>query len=187
LSGTRAQRASLEGIEFRPTRLALHTDPIYASSNPVSWSFLNCQVTGSYCEASMWLATVVTSPPPPTAAKLWKSWVTHRRDQPVRVLHEAEFTHMMPTPSTISAQGTMSRLQGRDGLWFAGGFLHPTTRRRRRCDRQSDWRGLGAASARSKALLTAADERDPRHSSFADAICSRDRKPTGTAVRPSLA
>ena len=163
LSGTRPQQASLEAIEFRPARLALHSDPIYAPANPGCWSFLNCQITGSYCEASMWLAAVITGPPPRTAARLWKSWVTHRRDQPVTVLHDAGFMHMMPTPSTLVAQGAVSRLQGRDGLWFAGGFLHPYD------SQETALRsalgvalGLGATSTRGKTLLAAADERDVR-------------------------
>jgi hypothetical protein len=70
---------------------------------------------------------------------------------------------MMPTLSTLSAQGAMSRLQGQDGLWFAGGFLHPYD------SQETALRsaigvalGLGAPSTRSKAMLAAADERDVR-------------------------
>ena len=35
----------------------------------------------------MWLADVVSGAPPGTAAKLWRSWTTHRLLQPSQVLH----------------------------------------------------------------------------------------------------
>ena len=121
-----AQRAALGGIEFHHASLALHTDPIYAPVNPDYRSFLNCQPHGtSFCEASMWLAEVTTGAPPATAAKLWKSWTTHRPLQPTQVLHQANFMHMLPTPASIQAQTDAHRLQGRTGLWFAGGYLFP--------------------------------------------------------------
>ena len=121
-----AQLSALGGIEFHHASLALHTDPIYASVNPDYWSFLNCQPHGTgFCEASMWLAEVVTGAPPATAAKLWKSWTTHRPLQPTQVLHQASFMHMLPTPASIQAQTETRQLQGRTGLWFAGGYLFP--------------------------------------------------------------
>jgi predicted NAD/FAD-binding protein len=121
-----AEQSALGGIEFHHASLALHTDPIYASANPMYWSFLNCQPHGaSFCEASMWLAGVVTGAPAETAAKLWKSWTTHRPVQPAAVLHQADFMHMLPTPASIQAQTDTRLLQGKTGLWFAGGYLYP--------------------------------------------------------------
>jgi predicted NAD/FAD-binding protein len=118
--------SALSGIEFHHASLALHKDPIYASVNPDYWSFLNCQPHGtSFCEASMWMAGVVTGAPPETAAKLWKSWTTHRQLQPAEVLHQADFMHMLPTPASIQAQLDTRALQGKTGLWFAGGYLVP--------------------------------------------------------------
>ena len=60
IPGTELQQAALAGIEFRPSRLALHTDPIYAPANPLEWSFFNAEIEGGYCEASMWLANVLS-------------------------------------------------------------------------------------------------------------------------------
>jgi len=120
-----AERSALGGIEFHHASLALHTDPVYAPANSMYWSFLNCQLHGaSFCEASMWMANVVTGAPPETAAKLWKSWTTHRQ-QPAQVLHQADFMHMLPTPASIQAQTNTRLLQGKTGLWFAGGYLFP--------------------------------------------------------------
>ena len=121
-----AEQSALSGIEFHHASLALHTDPIYAPADPMYWSFLNCQLHGAgFCESSMWLADVVTGAPPATAAKLWKSWTTHRQQQPAEVLHQADFMHMLPTPASIQAQTDTRLLQGKTGLWFAGGYLFP--------------------------------------------------------------
>jgi predicted NAD/FAD-binding protein len=123
LPGAALQRAALAGMAFHDARLALHTDPVYAPANPILWSFLNSDRRGGFCEASMWLASVVEAPPA-AAARLWKSWITHRA-RPQQVVHEATFTHLLPTPATLQAQESLNALQGLDGLWFAGGYLHP--------------------------------------------------------------
>lgn len=125
IPGTLAQQAALQGIEFRANRLALHTDPIYAPANPLMWSFFNAEIQGSYCQASMWLANVLTVPPPLTAARLWKSWVTYRTQQPTKILHEGQFQHMVPTTATLHAQRALDALQGKGGIWFAGGYTRP--------------------------------------------------------------
>jgi predicted NAD/FAD-binding protein len=87
--------------------------------------FLNCRVSGDYCEASMWMAEVLAAPGPQTAAKLWKSWVTHRDREPQQILHQVQFRHMLPTPASIAAQTALLNLQGLGGLWFAGGYTFP--------------------------------------------------------------
>jgi predicted NAD/FAD-binding protein len=128
LPQTWAQQALLRQIEFRPSQLKLHTDPLYATADPGYWSFLNSGIhsglRGAYCEASMWMSGVVTSAPPSTTAKVWKSWVTHRAQQPAQVLAEASFQHLLPTPASLAASQALLRFQGEDRLWFAGGYLN---------------------------------------------------------------
>jgi len=125
LPGMDLQEAALRSIEFHPASLALHLDPIYAAPDPRLWSFLNCDIHESFCEASMWLGSVLSEPRPGTAVKIWKSWITHRRQKPALVLGEAAFRHMLPTPTTIAAQNLLRGLQGRGGIWFAGGYTFP--------------------------------------------------------------
>lgn len=125
LPGTVSQQMALGGIEFESTRIALHTDPIYAPKDPNHWSFLNCQAHNAYCEASMSLTTVLTGPWSQNAPSLWKSWVTHRDRQPAQVLREADFRHMVPSVNTLRAQSTLLGMQGRDGIWLAGGYTYP--------------------------------------------------------------
>jgi predicted NAD/FAD-binding protein len=155
LPGTEYQRAALGGIEFHVARLALHTDPIYAPQNPATWSFLNCAAQGPFCEASMWMERVLGRVPPAIAGRLWKSWVTHRETLPAEIVHQSEFAHMLPTPESLGAQNAVKLLQGRDGVWFAGGYLFPYD------SQETALRsalgvaiGLGVTSPRSQQLAT---------------------------------
>jgi predicted NAD/FAD-binding protein len=104
----------------------------------------------------MWMADVLAEPPPAVATRVWKSWVTHRRRQPAEILHEATFMHMLPTAATLRAQATLRALQGRDGIWFAGGYAYPYDSQETAL--RSALRvafGLRVSSARGRALLAA--------------------------------
>ena len=125
LPDTTARRAALQNIEFHASSLALHTDPIYASAQPESRSFFNAQIRGDYCEASMSLAEALPGVPAATAARLWKSWTTHRPHPPTQLLATSSFRHMLPTPSTLRAQRALLSQQGQDRLWVAGGYTRP--------------------------------------------------------------
>lgn len=152
LTGTAAQRAALQGIEFHDARLMLHGDAAFAATPPVLRSFFNAQIEAAFCEASMRLADVL-APPGASAPALWKSWVTHRSSLPQQVLHEASYRHMLPTPASLAAQNLLRPLQGRGGVWFAGGYLQPydsqETALRSAVDVAA---GLGATSVRWRSL-----------------------------------
>lgn len=124
LPGTSAQQSALRSIEFENTTIAVHTDPAYAPKDPNHWSFLNSEIHGANCEASMWLAKVLT-PPAQAEVALWKSWVTHRTRQPANLLHQSNFRHMVPSVATIRAQARLLELQGLGGIWVAGGYTFP--------------------------------------------------------------
>jgi predicted NAD/FAD-binding protein len=125
IPGTMSQQVALEGIGFHHARLLLHSDPVYGPADPYHRSFLNCRVQGQFCEASMWMADVLAVPPRSSAAKLWKSWATHRDRDPKQILHEVHFRHMLPTVSSVRAQAALANLQGMGGIWFAGGYTYP--------------------------------------------------------------
>jgi uncharacterized protein len=158
LPGTEAQRAALQGIQFHDAQLALHTDPIYAPSNPLLWSFLNSRADGAFCEASMWMAPVIEGPPLTTTVKLWKSWITHRQQPPAQIVHQVSFKHMLPTPATLFAQSVLGLLQGRDGIWFAGGYTRPyDAQETALLSALGVALGLGAATSRLSTLRAASN------------------------------
>jgi uncharacterized protein len=153
MQGMSAQSAALENIAFRNARLALHTDPIYAPANSKVWSFLNSGIHGGFCEASMWMGDVINSVPQETAARVWKSWDTHRLVQPQQILAEAHFQHMLPTPATLAAQVALLSLQGEDSVWFAGGYTRPyDSQETALVSALGVAQGLGAASERVRLL-----------------------------------
>lgn len=117
-----AQRATLARLPFHDARLVLHTDAAYARADPALRSFLNCRVEGGRCEASMDLSRVLAPGPAGQVPTLWKSWVTGRSALPTQVLHEVHYRHFLPTPAALRAQAALAQLQGRDGLWIAGGY-----------------------------------------------------------------
>lgn len=153
LTGTGLQRIALSGIEFFEARLALHTDPAFASTTSAFRSFLNCDVRqDGTCEASMWMADVLSRPSRPAAARLWKSWITHR-DPPGEILAEETYQHMRPSIASVRAQQALRALNGRDGVWFAGGYLHPYDAQETALRSALDVvAGMGVASPRAQSL-----------------------------------
>ena len=121
LPGSEAQRAALDQVQSHDATLLLHTDPIYAHADPMNWSFLNCLVREGYCEASMQLAAAVRPLSNGAPVALWKSWATHRAQDPADILHRVEFRHILPTPATLRCQDALRPLQGEGGVWFVGG------------------------------------------------------------------
>jgi predicted NAD/FAD-binding protein len=122
---TAAQQIALEGIEFHDARVSIHTDAIYSPANGAHRSFHNARIENGFCETSMWLADVIADTDPSTAARVWKSWTTHRVTQPAELLLESQFRHMLPTPQTLQAQTDLLALQGQENIWFAGGYTRP--------------------------------------------------------------
>jgi predicted NAD/FAD-binding protein len=125
LAGSEAQRAALDQVQSHDATLLLHTDPIYAHADPKNWSFLNCLVREGYCEASMQLAAAVRPLSNGAPVALWKSWATHRAQDPADILHRVEYRHILPTPATLRGQDALRPLQGEGGVWFVGGWTMP--------------------------------------------------------------
>jgi predicted NAD/FAD-binding protein len=101
----------------------------------------------------MWLADVLTAAPGASPPKVWKSWVTHRRQLPVQVLHQASFRHLLSTPATIHAQSVLGALQGQAGLWFAGGYTQPfDSQESALLSAMGVASGIGGSTARATAL-----------------------------------
>jgi hypothetical protein len=148
LPDTAAQRAALQGIEFRDAVLAIHRDSIL-QTNPAFWSFFNAEFENGSCETSMWLAKVILGAP-----QLWKSWITHRERLPVDVVHQATFRHLLPTPASLVAQAAVRSLQGQGGIWFAGGYTLPfDSQETALLSAVQVAVGLQATSARGRALV----------------------------------
>ena len=147
LPGTALARNALQGIGFFPARLALHADPAFAPAERRWWSFLNCRAEDTNCEASMWLDPVLG-----IDDGLWKSWITHRA-APQQVLASADFLHVLPSPASIVSQRLLATQQGKNGLWFAGGYTLPfDSQETALLSAITVAEGLGGGSARTRLL-----------------------------------
>jgi predicted NAD/FAD-binding protein len=121
LPGFEAQAGLLRSVGFYPASLALHRDPLFAPADPNLRSFLNCQIRGGFCEASMAMEGVIADAPPASTSRLWKSWVTHR-ETPARPLFETAYKHVSPAASSMGALDQLRLLQGVGSVWVAGGY-----------------------------------------------------------------
>jgi len=83
---------------------------------------------------------------------LWKSWITHRAP-PLQVLTSADFLHVVPSPAGIVSQRVLATQQGRNGLWFAGGYTLPfDSQETALLSAITVAEGLGGGSARTRLL-----------------------------------
>ena len=120
IPGAAQQASAMRDVQFFPSRLVLHTNPVYAPADPAHRSFLNCEVSQGVCESSMSMASVLPGAP---NVSLWKSWVSHRWRAAGKVLHDVEYQHVLPTPATLAALDRIEALQGSGGVWCTGGYL----------------------------------------------------------------
>lgn len=147
LPGTAVARNALQGMGFYGATLALHADPAFAPTDTKWWSFLNCRAEGNFCEASMWLDSVLG------VDSLWKSWITHRATPPQQELARADFLHTVPSPANIHAQRLLATQQGRGGLWFAGSYTLPfDSQETALLSAMTVAEGLAGGSARTRGL-----------------------------------
>ena len=131
-AGTDLQQAALRGIEFHDAVLALHLDPFYAAADPRLWSFLNCGIHGSFCEASMWLASVLPEARPETAATIWKSWITHRAAAGARAPRNGLQAHAAHAQRRSSRRPCSADFKAAAASGSPAATPFPTTRRRLR-------------------------------------------------------
>lgn len=125
LGGVDATRAALEGVAVYEATLALHDDPIYVPAEERLRSLLNATLTDAHCEVSMSMAEALAPASDGTRLDLWKSWVTHRAEQPSALRVRETYTHIHTNPATLRAQAQLAALQGEGGLYFAGGWTAP--------------------------------------------------------------
>jgi uncharacterized protein len=102
---------------YLPTRIAIHTDPIYMPRNRAYWSGYNVLGDRQFGDPSMWLGTF-------NGVDLFKSWVHNRQDQPRETIATVDFLHTYETPDYARAQIDLAARQGEERLWYAG--VHTT-------------------------------------------------------------
>jgi uncharacterized protein len=113
LPGADAIVSTYGRFRYIPARVAIHTDPAYMPASADNWSGFNVLGDGDYCEPSMWFGAF-------RDFGVYKSWVSHRAEQPAQTLATFDYLHAHETPDLAPAQAALAAVQGDHGLWFAG-------------------------------------------------------------------
>lgn len=126
LAEFKPQADALGKVEWYDSHLAIHKDSIYMpgkSKDGEEWgSFLNCQIEGNVCQATMDLSICVAPPADGQPVGLYKSWIEQRSQQPKEIVHDIKFKHFLPSVQSMNATDELAKVQGQGGLWFAGGW-----------------------------------------------------------------
>ncbi len=120
-----AQAAALQKVEWYDSHLAIHSDNLYnpgGTADQPYGSFLNCQIEGNVCQATMDLSISVAPAPDGQPIGLYKSWIDQRSQKPQQIVHEIKFKHFLPSVQSMAATDALAKVQGQGGLWFAGGW-----------------------------------------------------------------
>jgi predicted NAD/FAD-binding protein len=111
----------LANWEYFDVRILIHSDPAYVHADRLFWATYNAAVDGAQCEGSAWLGPFHDKLPNGKTVDLFKSWANRRRTDPQTILAERRFKHPLITPEVLPAIRALTSLQGRNGLYFAGG------------------------------------------------------------------
>ena len=121
ITGTEAQRAALQGIEFFDARLMLCTDAAYAPANPNHWSFLNGRIDGGFCEASMWLVRS-SRPRRARARRACGRAGSRTASSPPSGAARVDLSPPAADPGDDRRAVRAALAAGQGGVWFAGGY-----------------------------------------------------------------
>jgi uncharacterized protein len=109
-------------LEYFPTEISIHRDPVYMPKNRGFWSAYNALVDGDHAEASVWYGAFRSAPDGEDPLMLFKSWATARAREPKEEIFRRSFLHPRITPDFIEAERRLAAFQGREGVWFAGSY-----------------------------------------------------------------
>lgn len=115
------ERFLLKSIRYRPNRIYLHSDPSFMPKRRAawaSWNVLGEQSGESAICLTYWMNRLQDLPDDkPLFVTL------NPEDEPQSVFKTVEFDHPQFDAAAEAAKRSLQRLQGKDGVWFAGAWL----------------------------------------------------------------
>ena len=117
LEGADALRRELGRVEYFKTSIAVHADRRLMPLDRRHWSVINIRHDGAQSLNTVWK---------PWASRAARLPELDRREAPLPepLFSLATYHHPKVSPAYFEAQRTIAPLQGRDGLWLAGMYLH---------------------------------------------------------------
>ncbi|GAA1944775.1 FAD-dependent oxidoreductase [Agromyces allii] len=116
IPGLERLREQLGRFRTFDTRIAIHGDRRLMPRDEASWSVVNARWDGTHSSLTVWN--------PRHGAPVFKSWITHDDDLPEPLYALATYEHGCITPEYFDAQSTLKGLNGQQGLWLAGLYMH---------------------------------------------------------------
>lgn len=116
LPGAERLRAILGRTESIETAIAVHSDPGFMPPDRRLWAGYNILVDRQASEGTIWNGRRA-------GMAVFKSWVTHRGEQPAECHAALTYRHPLMTPDYFRIQEEAAALQGEGGVWLAGSYL----------------------------------------------------------------
>ena len=117
------QVAALNQFQTFPARIVIHTDPIYVPKQKKFWSSVNTEANDIKSESSMWFGAMRPKLANGKTVDIFKSWASNRSQESKEILIDQSFHHFLTSTQMVEATHTMSALQGKNKVWFAGAYM----------------------------------------------------------------
>jgi predicted NAD/FAD-binding protein len=117
LANADALRRELGRIEYFKTSIAIHSDRRLMPLDRRHWSVINIRHDGAQSLNTVWKPWASRRP-------VFRSWIAPEAELPEPLFSLATYHHPKVSPEYFEAQRRIAPLQGRDGLWLAGVYLH---------------------------------------------------------------
>ncbi|MFN7055498.1 NAD(P)/FAD-dependent oxidoreductase [Hyphomonas sp.] len=111
----------LRSVHYRPNRIFLHRDPRLMPKRKAAWASWNVlkQDNGDIC-LSYWMNRLQGLPP---ERPVFITLNPAEPPDPALTFHEYSFDHPQFDAPAEAAVRSLKRIQGKDGLWFAGAWM----------------------------------------------------------------
>jgi uncharacterized protein len=110
-------RQELSRMDSFKTLIAVHGDRRLMPAEEKYWSVVNLRYDGRYCQNTVWKKW--KSPKP-----IFRSWVTFDSKLPDSLHRLVNYQHVKINLNYYQAQKNLLTLQGHNGLWLAGLYMH---------------------------------------------------------------
>lgn len=112
--GFEASRAAVQAFSYYKAQVATHSDPKFMPKNRRDWRVVNARYSGVAADMSTWEGWR-------NGTDVFRSYI-QAGEEPAELHHVSTFWLPLVTPDHFRAQAGLQRVQGHNGLWFAGDY-----------------------------------------------------------------
>lgn len=126
--GSRPWAPLFKEFKYHPSTVILHRDETLLPRSKQDWRVLNVGVneTEQGSMLTVWMNAYYggcdMSPMGPFTSDVFQTWNPHYRPKQDSIIQESSFTRVVHGPETPRLLQTISDLQGKDGIYYAGAY-----------------------------------------------------------------